>query len=147
MNAKWWWLIGPAAGGLFVLLVAIILIAADLDDGAGEAASQDGAMQAGSYHCLTSSWTPREGVRYDASALGRIDLDGRGAYTISATGNSGRYRVAGNRFEFVSGPLQGWPAVIETIEGRVRIRLGRDQYTAPNPQGAGFGEHRCTLRR
>lgn len=112
---------------------------------AHEAAAQDRAP-AGSYHCLTSSFTLSRGITYEASALGRIDLDGGSEYRISASGNRGHYRIAGSAFVFVDGPLAGWPAVLETSDGRPRIRLGRSRGTPPNPEGPATGEHRCTLR-
>ena len=44
----------------------------------------------------------------------------------------------------VCSALAGWPALVETVENRPRIRLGKSKDTAPNPAGASFGEHRCT---
>jgi hypothetical protein len=109
-------------------------------------AAAQSALPAGQYHCLTSNFTLSRGVTYELSVLGRLILDGRGTYQVSATGNSGRYEVSGATFVFASGPLQGWPAVVETIGGQPRIRMGKTRETPPNPKGAATGEHRCTLR-
>jgi hypothetical protein len=103
-------------------------------------------LPAGTYHCLSSRWSPNQGILYEPSILGRLILDGRGTYQVSATGNTGSYRVSGGSFAFSSGPLAGWPALVETVENRPRIRLGKSKDNAPNPAGPAFGEHRCTWR-
>ncbi len=104
------------------------------------------ALPAGEYHCSTTRWSPNTPIVLEPSILGRIILDGRGGYRVSGTGNAGSYRHDRDGFAFLSGPLALWPALVETVDGRARIRLGKTRETPPNPRGASFGEHRCTVR-
>lgn len=113
----------------------------------GEPAAAQGELPAGEYHCITTRWSPNTPIVLEPSILGRIILDGRGGYRVSGTGNSGGYREGTGGFAFVSGPLADWPALVETVDARPRIRLGKTRETPPNPRGASFGEHRCTWRK
>ena len=109
------------------------------------AAGQD-RLPAGDYHCLTSNFSQSRGIVYEHSVLGRIIIDGRGTYRVSASGNSGRYQSSPAGFAFIDGPLKAWPAVVEIVDRRPRIRLGKSRETPPNLRGAASGEHRCTWR-
>lgn len=104
------------------------------------------ALPAGQYHCITTRWSPNQPIILEPSVLGRLIVDGRGTYRVSTSVNAGAYRLDRGGIAFESGPLSGWPALVETVDSRPRIRLGKTKDTPPNPAGASFGEHRCTLR-
>jgi hypothetical protein len=104
------------------------------------------ALPAGTYHCITTRWSPNQPIVLEPSILGTITIDGRGSYRVSSSGNSGSYRFGNGSLAFASGPLGGWPALVETVDGKPRVRLGKARDIPPNPNGSSFGEHRCTLR-
>jgi hypothetical protein len=109
----------------------------------------------GSYVCLTSRFhfSPVQGpagsimtITYDPSALGTLELDGKGSYR-TLDGKSGRYTFdPDGRFTFATGPLEGWPAVFERYKKDFILRLSKTKNERPNAKGPGIGEHACTLK-
>jgi WD40-like Beta Propeller Repeat len=108
---------------------------------------------AGDYQCMTSSFTysPAQGpagplliVQFNPSLLGSITLDGKGNYRVGD--NTGTYVYSpASGFTFTRGSLAGWPAIFDTYDSGLELRLSSSQDEPPSPEGGFVGEHVCQL--
>ena len=89
---------------------------------------------AGDYDCTKSIWrfagaqnmdgSPMQTVHDVPSAMGTLQLDGKGLYRKGKKSGRYRFNVAKREFAFVSGPLAGWPVVYEVKGNKPTLRLG-----------------------
>ncbi len=110
---------------------------------------------AGEYACFKSIWsttgalnmdgTPMMTIQYISSAIGSIEVDGKGGYRVDKKAGRYHFDPARREFAFVTGPLAGWPVVYEVTHGTPRLRLAAKKGEKVTAKSR-IGEHDCDLK-